>query len=144
MSKVLLLLSMASLVCAADDPWAKVKELKTGTEVRIYKTNGKQPIVAKMDELGDDSLIVVVKNEQTAIPKDQIERVDARPAVKGSRVTKESRITTDTPQPQPVGPQPTPGRPDVPGTSSSSGLSVGSKPDFETVYRRSATLPPPK
>jgi hypothetical protein len=34
---LLLLLLSATLAFAADDPWAKVKDLKTGTELRIIK-----------------------------------------------------------------------------------------------------------
>src|SRR5579864_286909 len=92
---LLFFLLSASLVFAADDPWAKVKDLKTGTELRITKIGAKQPIMAKMDELTDENLLVIVKNEQTAIPRDRIERIDARPAGKSSRVTTESKTTTE-------------------------------------------------
>jgi hypothetical protein len=131
------------LAFGADNPWAKVKDLKTGTELRIYKVGGKQPIFARMDELTDESLVVVVKNEQTAIPKEQIDRIDYRPPAQGSRMTKETKTTNNVPNTEPVGPRPTPGT-SVPGMSSSSGLSVGSKPDFETIYRRTAPPPAPK
>ena len=142
MSRLLLFLFTALLAFAADNPWAKVKDLKTGTELRIFKTKAKQPILAKMDELTDESLVVIVKNEQTAIPKEEIDRIDYRPPQTGSRVTRESKTTTTTTDlPEPVGPRPTPGA-SVPGMSSSSGVSIGSKPDFETIYRRAPTLPP--
>jgi len=137
--KLGLFLFTALLAFAADNPWAKVKDLKTGTELRIYKVGGKQPILAKMDELTDESLVVVVKNEQTAIPKEEIDRIDYRPPQTGRRTTKESKTTT-TDLPEPVGPRPNRGA-SVPGTSSSSSVNVGSKPDFETIYRR--TSPPP-
>ena len=142
MSKFLLLLTTAALAFGADNPWAKVKDLKTGTEIRVYKVGGKQPIVAKMDELTDESLIVVLKNEQKAIARDEIERIDARPAPTGSRVIKETKTTSDLPEP--VGPRPTPGGSSVPGTSSSSGVYTSGKPDFETIYRRTAAPPGPK
>lgn len=142
MSRILLFFCTALLAFAADNPWAKVKDLKTGTELRIYKVNGKQPILAKMDELTDESLVVIVKNEQTAIPKEQIDRIDYRPPSKNSRITTDSRTTTGA-NSEPVGPRPTPGA-SVPGMSTSSGVSVGSKPDFETIYRRTQTLPAPK
>jgi chromosome partitioning protein len=35
--------------------------------------------VAQMDEFTDENLGVIVKKTQTAIPKDQIDRIDARP-----------------------------------------------------------------
>lgn len=141
MSRILLFLFTALLAFAADNPWAKVKDLKTGTELRIYKVGGKQPILAKMDELTDESLVVVIKNEQTAIPREAIDRIDYRPPQTGSRITKESKTTTELPEP--VGPRPTPGA-SVPGNSSSSNVSVGSKPDFETIYRRTSAPPAQK
>jgi hypothetical protein len=73
-----------------------------------------------------------VKNEQVAIPKTQIEHLDARPAQKTSRVTPNSSAKTTDPDTSP-GPPGHGSR--TPGTAYSAGLSVGSKPDFETVYR---------
>src|ERR1700730_15638675 len=126
MYKFLLLVFLsATLVFAADDPWAKVKDLKTGTELRIIKIGAKQPVVAKMDELTDENLLVIVKNEQTAIPRDQIERIDSRPAGKSTRITNDSKTISDGgPNGQPVGPRPTPGAM-VPATSSANTVSMG-------------------
>ena len=118
---------------AAEKPWDKVKELRSGTELRIYKKG--LPILAVMDEATDDRLLVVVKNEQMAIDRDDIERVDARPRPP-SRFTKETRTTTDTTGPTSVGPQARGSRPGAPGSSSGASYGLGSKPDFETVYRR--------
>lgn len=134
MSRIVLFLLTAALAFSANDPWAKVKDLKTGTELRIYKTGAKQPITAKMDELTDMGLVVIIKNEQVGIDKDEIERIDYRPTGKAGRVTKES--TTKVDLPDPVGPRPAPGVTGVPGTSTSSSVNVGNKPDFETIYRR--------
>jgi len=33
---------------AADDPWTKVRDLKSGTELRIFKKGGMHPSLAKM------------------------------------------------------------------------------------------------
>jgi hypothetical protein len=125
----------AALVFGADNPWAKVKELKTGTEIRVYKTGSRQPLTAKFSDASDENLIVIIKNEQTAIPKDEIDRIDYRPPAKDSRVTRETK-TVNTNETQPVGPRANPGA-SVPGTSSSSSITMGGKPDFETLYRRS-------
>lgn len=121
---------------AAEDGWTKVSKIKSGTEVRIVRDGARQPVVGKFDEAREDSLLLVVRNEQIAIPRAEIERVDARPT--GSRVKTESKTTQtdpDTSRP-PAGPPAAGARPS---TSSSSGLSIGPKPDFEVVYRR-----PPK
>jgi hypothetical protein len=57
----------------ADDEWTKVRSLKTGAELRVYKKGSTQPVSAQMDELTDENLVVIVKKTQTAIPKDQID-----------------------------------------------------------------------
>ena len=118
-----LLLLLAGLVAfGADDEWTKVRALKTGAELRVYKKGSTQPVLAQMDELTDENLIVLVKKTETAIPKDQIDRIDARPASSG--VTKETTTKKGV---------------DADGketTSTSTGYSFGSKPDFQTVYRR--------
>jgi hypothetical protein len=133
-----ILLALAALTAfAADNPWDKVRELRTGTELRILKKGSRQPILATMDEANDERLIVVVKNEQKAIQKDDIDRIDFRPATK-SKIAKETRTTqADTSQTSSVGPQP---RGSEPGPSTSTTTSFGgaSKPDFETIYRRTA------
>ena len=119
-----------------DDQWIKVKELKSGTEIRIYKKGVSQPILAKAGDATEDKLIIVLKNEETAIDKNDIERVDARPQG-GKRTKVESKATNNEPTAQPVDgvrPENYP----KPGSSYSSGLSVGSKPDLETVYQRRA------
>jgi hypothetical protein len=138
MRKLALFLCTAFLAFGVDDPWAKLKELKTGTELRVFKKGAAHPLLVKMDELTDDNLVVINKNEQTAIPRDQIDRVDYRPS--GKRVTKENttKVNDGVGDPKAVIPGPNPG-PAGPSTSTSSGLSIGSKPDFETIYKR----PPP-
>jgi hypothetical protein len=131
---VLILAGVAAF--AAEDEWAKVKGVKTGAELRVFKKGSMQPLLAQMDELTDENLIVILKKTQTAIPKDQIDRIDARP-IAGSRVTKET-TTKETYGDAKAGAQSTP---DVPVTTTSTSVSVGSKPDFETVYRRPVGAP---
>ncbi len=135
------LLIAASLAFAADpaktdDQWSKVKELKSGTEIRVYKKGARQPILAKAGDATDEKLIIVVKNEETAIDKNDIDRVDARPQA-GRRAKVESKTSNNEPTSQPVDgvrPENYP----KPGSSYSSGVSMGSKPDFETIYQRRA------
>ena len=130
--------AMALAAAAADDAWSKVKEVKSGTELKIFRKDAKQPMLVKMDEATDDSLIVLLKNEQISISKDQIERIDARPA-KG-RVIRETKTVVEDPGAK-VNPPNRPHEANIPTTSSSSGLSIGSKPEFELLYRRSAASP---
>ena len=143
MLRIVLLLLTAMTAVAADDPWGKVRQLKSGTELRIYKNGAKQPILARFDEATEDQLRIATKNEQLAIAKQDVDRVDYRPAQPGGRVTRQTRTTTD----DPAAAKPVPGTPGsrpAPSSSSSSSLSVGSKPDFETVYRRPPAAAPQK
>jgi hypothetical protein len=128
-------LLLSILACAVafgvTDDWAKVKALKTGAEIRVYKKGSMQPVTAQMDELTDDNLVILVKKTETAIPRDQIDRIDARPA--SGRPTKQT-ITKESTKAGEVAPE-------VPGSSTSTSVSWGSKPDFETVYRRPVGAP---
>lgn len=131
MRGALLILLSTLAVFAADDEWAKVKALKTGTEIRVYKNGSSQPLTAQIGDLTDDNLIIVVKKEQSAIPRDQIYRIDARPAAK--RLTSQTTTKQTYPDASSAPPSPSKGA-DVAGTTTNIG--IGSKPDFETVYRR--------
>jgi hypothetical protein len=138
---ILLACCGAAIVFAADDPWSKVKAIKSGAELRVFKKGAAQPIVVKMDEATDERLVVVNKNEQTAIAKEDIDRIDARPLSKRP-ITKESKQSTgDTNMdPRATIPSPQRGQPGITSSSSTS-YSLGSKPDFETVYRRPPAAP---
>ena len=132
--RIALLFGSAALF-ASDDPWVKVRQIKSGSELRILKKGSQQPLLARMDEASEDRIVVVVKNEQTSIAKEEIDRIDYRPLQKGSRVTKETKTSTDSGYSDPVTPSTPHGR-GGPSGSSSTSVSIGSKPDFETVYRR--------
>jgi len=127
MRKSLLLIAFSALLAfAADDPWVKLKEIKSGTELRVFKRGSAQPLLVKMDEATDERLVIVNKTEQTSIAREEIDRVDARPSNKRP-VTRETKASGG----------------ETAGSSGlSSSLSIGGKPDFETVYRR--PTPPPK
>jgi hypothetical protein len=80
-----------------------------------------------MDELTDENLVVIMKKTQTAIPKDQIDRIDARPSGGGATKETTTKQTVDTDGKE--------------NTSTSTGYSFGGKPNFETVYRRPPGAP---
>src|SRR5690349_9879180 len=102
---------------AADDPWTKVKKLKSGTEIRIVKKGASAPLTGKLDEARDESLTMVLKNEQVTVEKDSIERLDYRPSKPGGRIVAESKSKTDAPDPTP--PKGMAHGANVPGASSS-------------------------
>ena len=129
------LISFAFLLSAAD-PWIKVRELKSGSDVKIFKRGVKQPLEGKFDQLTDESVVVALKSEQTAISKDEVERIDARPARTGSLLTRESTIKQETGRDgERAGPRPNPGTPG-PSSSTSSGLTINNAPSYQTIYRR--------
>ncbi len=137
MSKIFLLVLAAITILAADNPWIKVRELKSGSDLRIYKRGASQPIMATMDEANDERLIAVVKNEQMAFAKADIDRIDARPETKGGRMIKTTTTSSTTELHDKVaapGPQGQMG----PSSSTSTSFSNRPKPDFETIYRRVA------
>jgi hypothetical protein len=142
MRRIALTLLLTFAAFGATDTWPKVRDLPGGTELRVYKKDGRPPINAKLADVTDDALIVVLKkDEEVSIPKDQIERIDYRPQ-KVSRPTTIVNNKVEDPNTQaPVGPQ---RDAKVPGTSSSSNMSFGGKPDFETIYRRVAVPPAAK
>ena len=55
-----LLLTAAVAAICADDPWAAVVKLKSGTEIRVLKKGSMQPILGKFDEATDERLLLVV------------------------------------------------------------------------------------
>jgi hypothetical protein len=112
----------------AGDDWTKVKALKTGAELRVFKKGSAQPVAAQMADLTDENLIVLIKKTETAIPRDQIDRIDARPST-ASRVTKETTTKDGV------------GADGGQTSSMSTNYSVGNKPDFEMVYRRPPAMP---
>ena len=134
MSRIATFILMATVLLGAETSWTRVKDLKGRNEVRIYKKGIREPINATFDEASDERVIVVVKNKEVAIPKEDIDRIDARP-VKGPRKMNVESTAKETPPdytPRPVG------GPPVPGTSASSNVNFGSgQSEFETIYRRS-------
>lgn len=128
MLKLFLVVLAATAAFAADDAWQRVKDTKSGTDLRVFRKGSTQPLLVQMGELTDDSLVVIEKKAERAIPREEIDRVDSRPP-KPTWVKEEKTSNSINPD----------GRNS---NSYSSGYSKGSRGDFETIYRRPA--PPPK
>jgi hypothetical protein len=132
------LLAVAALF-AADDPWSKVQALRSGTEVRVIKKGSTQALIGKFDEANADRLLLVIKNEQIAIPKDQVDRLDYRPT--GNRVSVTGKTVKEDPS---TAREPRAGmghEPEGGATTSSTNVNIGSKRDFEMLYRRPTGAP---
>lgn len=146
MLRIVLLIFAGVMAMAADDPWAKVKDLKSGSELKIWKRGVSQPIDAIYDDLSEEKLLVVVKNEQVAIAKDGIDRIDARPSTKKEKPKVESSVKREINQPSAVAAPPRDQKSrSMPGDTTSASTSVSwGKPGYETVYRREPVGPPTK
>lgn len=139
MSRILFFLLAAAALFGADDPWTKVQSLKSGTEIRVIKKGSTQAVIGKFDEATPERLILVLKNEQIAIPKDQVERLDYRPT--GSRVSVSGKTVHEDPS---AAREPRAGmghEPEGGATNTSTNVNIGSKPDFEMLYRRPIGAP---
>jgi hypothetical protein len=145
MKRLLLVLAAGLVAVGADDPWAKVKDLKSGSELKLWKKGTSQPIDAIYDDLGEEKLLVVVKNEQMSIPREGIDRIDARASTKKDKPKVESTVQRDINNPSPVAAPPRDQKSrSIPGDTTSASTSVSwSKSNFETVYRRMPAPPPP-
>ena len=81
---------------AAGDGWSKVKALKSGTEIRVFQAGIKEALVGRIDEADEERLVLVLKNEQRAVFKADIERLEARSS--GARpVTKSTNVKSEDP-----------------------------------------------
>jgi hypothetical protein len=89
MWKLAAFLLAASLASAGDtsDPWEKVKKLKTGSSLRIYKTGVGEPIAAQSADVTERKLIVIIKDAETAINKSEIDHVDYQPPATKTKST---------------------------------------------------------
>jgi hypothetical protein len=133
MTRFVLILITALTLFGADNPWRTVQKLPNRSELRIYRKGEKSPLNAVLADTSEDAIVVIAKDKQITIHKDEIDRLDSRPP----STSKKPEVTTAEKQTDPdYTPQPG-GRTPMPGTSTSSGVSFGgNKGDFKTVYTR--------
>lgn len=133
MLKALCLLMTAAAAFGEEDPWAKLRGLESGSELRIYKIGAKQPINARLDEVKQESILIATDKEQMAVPKSEIERVDRRIAPATSRVAVEARRVVGTHEStvSAAGADRS-----APPLSTLAGIKIKSQQDFEIVYQR--------
>jgi hypothetical protein len=129
------LLAALSSFAADNTDWAEVQKLVSGTEIRVHKAGVKKPVVAKLDEVRGDKILIVTGNEQSAILREDIDQLEARPYDAPPRVSAENKATTGSEEA--LRPR-TPVTPRARSGSSSSGITIRSKADFKTIYRRPA------
>ena len=138
MSRIALILLSAVALFAADSPWAKVTALPNRSELRIYQKGARDAITATLADATEERIVVVVKNKQMTVAKEDIERIDAR-LVEPKR--KPEATTTQTTTDPDLAPRLGAGPP-MSTTSTSSGMSFGgNKPDFKTIYVKPPAAP---
>jgi hypothetical protein len=105
-------LAAAVTVLAQDDAWITVQQVESGTDLRIYKKGEKKPISGKMGQASDGNLMIVVKNGQESIDKEQIDRIETRTEEPSSHVKQVMQPNGRRRQ-----------------------VTVRSKPHYETIYQ---------
>lgn len=130
-----LTLSLTSLPAQPTSDWSRLKDLTPGSELRIYRQGSPKPLEARFGEIREDHLVILRKDEETSIPRTEIDRIDwraSKPAVKRETVT--STDPRAVPGSQPPDPR---RRTGGPSGSTSSTVTFRGKGRFETVYLRS-------
>ena len=93
MLKTFLFILAAAVAFGAGDPWLKVKDIKAGTDLRVFRKGKSQPLLVQMGELTADNLVVIQKKTEIAIPREEIDEIDSRPP-KSTWVKNESTTAT--------------------------------------------------
>jgi hypothetical protein len=138
MCRIVLILLSAAALFAGDNPWAKVTALPNRSELRVYQKGVRNAITATLADATEERIVVVVKNKQMTIAKEDIERIDARPVEPKKKPEATTTQTTTDPD---IAPRLGAGAP-MSTTSTSSGMSFGgSKPDFKTIYVKPPAAP---
>ena len=141
MVRTLLFLFAAVAAASGDeDPWMKVRKVESGSEVRIYKTGKKKPVEGKFERASGESVVVLLKDAQVSIPKEQVERVDWRPVRSGSGVAMETARNVGSKEDSITGRSK---NSKLPPQSTATGIKIRPWVGYETIYRR-AEAPPKK
>jgi hypothetical protein len=138
MSRIALIFLSTAALFAADNRWGKVIALPNRSELRTYQKGVHDAIIATLADATEERIVVVVKNKQMTIAKEDIERLDARPVEPKKKPETTTTQTTSDPD---LAPRLGAGPP-VSTTSTSSGMSFGgNKPDFKTIYVKPPATP---
>lgn len=141
MVRTLLFLFAAIAAASGDeDPWTKVRKMESGSDVRVYRSGKKKPVEGKFEQASAESVVVLLKNAQVSIPREQVERVDWRPARNGGGVAMETGRHVGTREAAATGRSKDS---NLPPRSTVTGIKIRPWVSYETIYRR-AEAPPKK
>ena len=121
---IFLSLGLVAALPAQDDPWARMRALVSGVDLRIT-TDQAKPALFKLEAVREDAVIVIRKNEMIALPRAGIIKIELRMpgALKRTQAHAQTRVP-NTPD----------GRPNK---TTSAGITVHSRDgDYLIIYRR--------
>ena len=140
MSRIAVILLAATCTC-----WRQItrgprsRPCRTGPSCASTNKGVRDPITATLADATEERIVVVAKNKQTTIAREDIERIDARPVEPKKKP--EAGATTQTTADPDLAPRLGAGPP-MSTTSTSSGMSFGgNKPDFKTIYTKPPAAP---
>ncbi len=134
MVRTLLFLFAAALAATGgEDPWMKVRKLESGSEVRVYKTGARKPVEGRFQQASAESVVVLLKNAQVSIPREQVERLEWRPAQSGSGVAMKAEKHTGSREEAATGRSK---NSTLPPRSTAAGIKIRPWVGYETIYRR--------
>jgi len=113
---------LACVLAWAADDWQKVRDLKSNSEVRIYKKDSTKPLAGKISGATERKVILMTKNEVVSIDRSEVDRVEYHPP---SKVEKNESSGTATNE-------------DGSNSQSSSYGVSWSREGWQTVYQRPA------
>jgi hypothetical protein len=120
------------------DPWGKVRDLKTGTDLRIIKAGAAAPVMAKFAELtgGQPQRDPQGRTGRCSAGQDRADRLSSAEGLR------ENGEKTTAPSDGPGGAKTVPG--EAPSSSYSTGVAISDKIEFDPIYRRTPAVTPGK
>ena len=129
----LFLIAAVAAASGDEDPWMRVRKLESGSDVRVYKSGKKKPVEGKFERASEESVVLLLKDAQVSIPKEQVERVDWRPVREGSGVAMETTRNVGTKEESITGRSK---GSTLPARSTATGIKIRPWVGYEPVYRR--------
>jgi hypothetical protein len=127
----------AAFAAEPEDDWKKVMALSRGTEVRLTGPGIKSTLEGKVDQVNDEAIVLMLRNEQRSVLKEEIATLDFRNVTATRKLTKDSKVSTDDTSANPIPPrQRLPGQSAVPrNMSSTTSVTLPTRAPWEPLYR---------
>ena len=96
MWKLAALWMACAIAWGAEASWQKVKDLKIGSDIRVFRKDATMPVSGKSGGVTDDKLIIMIKKHQVSIDKADIDHIDYHPSWKAEKTESHSVVTEGT------------------------------------------------